>query len=467
MNMTKYSVGKSLAAVAAITAISGCQMYHSSPLPAAPDTPDMVTLSVQASTFHHDILPPVSIDLSDGLSPDEAAVIAVLANPSLRTVRDQRALADVQLLEAGLLPAPQLSAGMEPVTGGASDGTVTGHTLGLAWDITSLITARAKRETARQQKSEVNLEVAWQEWQTAEAAKLAVCDLRTLQIQEAFARETQTHYDQQLKRVQKAVQKGLLTTLDLAAVEAEAVQASTDRSSLENRTRQQRLLLNQTLGLPPQTSLPLEAPDEELPRLNLPAESDILKGLEERRLDLAALRSGYAAQEAAVRTAVLKQFPSIGIGLSHNRDTGNVISMPFDVTIDLPLFGAGRVAVTREKATRRQLRDEYNERRFQARAEISDLIGNAANIEQQIDIVENSLPAIRQRTAVLRNAADDGQMDLLSLYAAENELTARQQKLASLRKQQADTRIALEIAAGVYDLKSLLPPSGSKGENHE
>jgi hypothetical protein len=56
--------------------------------------PQAAALQVQAEALKDPMLPPVTVDLTDGLSPDEAAVIAVLANPSLRAVRDARGLAD-------------------------------------------------------------------------------------------------------------------------------------------------------------------------------------------------------------------------------------------------------------------------------------------------------------------------------------------------------------------------------------
>ena len=43
-------------------------------------------LRVAAGSIRHPLLKPVVIDDRDGLTPDEAAVIAVVANPSLRSV---------------------------------------------------------------------------------------------------------------------------------------------------------------------------------------------------------------------------------------------------------------------------------------------------------------------------------------------------------------------------------------------
>ncbi len=106
-----------------LTGTWGCTTYHPLPLNQkavesflAP--PDLKRLEVEVLSIDHPILRPIKVDLNDGLSPDEAALIAVIANPRLRAIRDQKGIAIAQLIEAKLLPNPQLSAGLEIPTGG-------------------------------------------------------------------------------------------------------------------------------------------------------------------------------------------------------------------------------------------------------------------------------------------------------------------------------------------------------------
>ena len=54
---------------------------------------------------------PLRLDASDGFSPDELSLLAVLLNPELRGERDRRELASAQVLQARLLPNPQLGFG--------------------------------------------------------------------------------------------------------------------------------------------------------------------------------------------------------------------------------------------------------------------------------------------------------------------------------------------------------------------
>src|SRR5437867_9429924 len=82
---------------------SGCASYEAEPLtPEAVNRaltpPENDALRVQAAALQHPILQPIDFNLADGLSPDEAAVLAVLVNPMLRAQRDKRVVAEAQLI---------------------------------------------------------------------------------------------------------------------------------------------------------------------------------------------------------------------------------------------------------------------------------------------------------------------------------------------------------------------------------
>ncbi|WP_169703939.1 hypothetical protein [Candidatus Kuenenia stuttgartiensis] len=85
---------------------SGCASYHPRYLTSAvveekltvPSTKD---ICIMAGSIDHPVLKPIDFDDRDGLSPNEAAVLAVLLDPSLTVERDRRLLAGAQLLQAG------------------------------------------------------------------------------------------------------------------------------------------------------------------------------------------------------------------------------------------------------------------------------------------------------------------------------------------------------------------------------
>src|SRR5579862_700968 len=91
----------------------GCAKYESAPITHERGDKDLAEptsdqLQVAASKLSHPILKPVQLDPAKGLSPDDLAVIAVIVNPSLRAERQRRNIATAELVQAGLLPNPQL-----------------------------------------------------------------------------------------------------------------------------------------------------------------------------------------------------------------------------------------------------------------------------------------------------------------------------------------------------------------------
>ncbi len=89
--------------------------------------PSMEALRIQAKEIKHPTLKPLDIDLQKGLSPDGAAIMAVLANPSLRIARDRKGIAAAQLWQAGILPNPQFSYSLDVPTGGATQGAFNAY----------------------------------------------------------------------------------------------------------------------------------------------------------------------------------------------------------------------------------------------------------------------------------------------------------------------------------------------------
>ena len=67
--------------------------------------------------------------------------------------------------------------------GGDLTGAVTASLVGLSWDVTQLISRDAKVRAAKAGAASVDLDIAWQEWQTAEAARTAVYDLASQEAQ--------------------------------------------------------------------------------------------------------------------------------------------------------------------------------------------------------------------------------------------------------------------------------------------
>jgi cobalt-zinc-cadmium efflux system outer membrane protein len=434
---------------------TACATYR--PLPLNRETvaanlepPSMQTLTIEAQRLQHPLLQPLAIDLRDGLSPDEAAVLAVLVHPRLRAVRDQRGIATAQLLQAGMLPNPQFSYSLDVPTGGTTAGTVNAFGFGLGWDLQALLTRRPQIDAAQARLQAISLDIAWQEWQVAQAAKQHVWRLVVLAKQVALARRMAQELEKNLTLVQQAAALSAKTARDLAAAETAFQQASFTALILQQQQDQERLALNQALGLPPDRDVPLQANLAPPAWHTLPPTAQILKHLEARRLDLVALHMGYTSQEAQVRAAIRAQFPKITIGFARARDTGNVITTGFSVSLDLPFFNRNHGHIALERATRQQLFDEYISRLFEARHEVVLLRTEIEAVTAQVRALEAALPALERLVQTYFTAVQEHNADLLSYYDARNTLASK--RIDILQRQQTlnDLGIALEIATGQY-----------------
>src|SRR5207253_3181968 len=217
--------------------------------------------------------------------PDEAAILAVLANPKLRSVRDQRGIAAAQLLQVGILPNPQLSYSLGIPTGGMTQGTINAYNYGLNWEITSIISRSAKIAAARADAVSVDLDVAWQEWQAAQAAKLHVYHLDFFDQELAVARQEEEGLKDNLDRVKRAADLGFMTRIDLAAADAALQKMHTTVLTAEQQREEERLALNQSVGFSDGQSLPLQQSIEAPSVKALPAAAQLIQGIEQRRLD--------------------------------------------------------------------------------------------------------------------------------------------------------------------------------------
>ena len=436
-----------------LSCLQGCATYSPKPLDQSAVSqglmpPTAEFFRIQAKEIKHPILKPIEIDFKKGLSPDDVAIMAVIANPALRAARDQRGIASAQLLQAGVLPNPTFTYSLDIPTAGNTQGTVNAYGLTLDWSVTSLITRGAKVAAARAQSASVDLDIAWKEWQVSQSAKQHAYGLIFLEKQLSVATEEERNLEEHLEAIKKAVALGNMTILDLEAADTAFRRVGISALDIGKRLEQERLALNAILDLPPQMILPLQT---NMPsRETFPSLQEIMDGLENRRLDLLALRMGYQSQEARLRAAIGAQFPNISIGPSHLRDTTDVITTGFSVSISLPLFDRNQGQIAIEKATRQQLFDEYLIRLFEAKAQTASILANMKALEKQIEAEEKTIALLKKLVLTSYNGFLEGNIDALSYYNELDRFFNERLNILKLEQDLADSGIALEITAGEY-----------------
>ena len=443
--------------IGAMLILTGCATYAALPLGDGQGASSVAQLAVPTSAMPLPALPIHRFDPSDGLDATEVAMLAVANSPALKLKRDELGLARAQAFAAGLLPDPQLSLG-EDFPQHSGPGLSTAFNLGISEDISALLTRSSRSAEAHSHVEQVNLDLLWAEWQTvAQARQLfdQVVSLRAQQQRLQMEADALAPVD---RYVRMALQAGDLT-YDTASA---GLNADADvRKRLGDtavQLHQAESDLHMLLGLA--ASAPVELVDSSEPVQPTAAQiQQALTDLPARRPDLLALQAGYAAQDAALRGAILAQFPALVLGFNTARDTSAIYTRGFSIGIGLPLFNRNRGNIAIERATRVQLRDAYDERVLAARSDVQRLQADLATLEaQRAPLIAH----VHQLDAARRSAetAWRGQLlDWPTYLAIRSNALGADLDLLSFREQRARAALALQALLGTTGIPATRKPS--------
>lgn len=426
--------------------LNGCASYSAAPLPTGLAPPlENRRLASDAAKLEHPRLRPLAVDLAQPLSPDQLAVIAVIANPDLKAARAKANLAHAQAFQARLLPDPQVSIGLDkPLQNDAT--LVIALSGALSFDTSSLYRTPLAAAQGRRADEQARLDLAWQEWQVAGQAKILGARVLGLTEQATLTNGARQRAESMLTVTLRATARGDLRGSDLEARRIAAADTAERARSAQRDLAAASLDLNKLLGLSPGVRVQLAAVSSTPhPR---PQIAQLVALALERRLDLLALRQGYESQEAALQLAVLDQYPRLGLTLTRARDTGGVQTFGPAVSFDLPLWNRSRGGIRVAAATRAQLRAEYEARLAATRSDIAALVsGLEIGLRQRAEIAAQVGP-LRDYVVSVEAAAGRGDLALSVADSSRQSLTDKEFALAVLDQALAEQRVALELAVG-------------------
>ena len=385
----------------------------------------------------------------------EVGALAVRNSPDLRAARAQSGVPRAQVVQAGLLPDPVLSGSYGVLLGGPALYNAIGATL--TADITALVTLSVRRRSAVAAAQQVDASIVWQEWQTISRAQTLTIDLVQQGRLLASYRQTLSLLARRVASTTRAVEQGNATLQMLAPDVAAltALQTQLDAAVLAQEERWQAL--DALLGLEPQVR-PALATVLTAPTVPPGETARLLADLARRRPDLIALQLGYQSQQAAVRAAILGQFPALTIGPNYGSDTSRVVTLGPAISIGLPLFNRNRGAIAIAGATREQLRLEYTARLDAASAGAQALLANLALLERQHSDARAGLNQAERLAAGAQRGLDAGLIDELSYVQLITARLEKERQVIGLEQQVLDTRVALATLLGVG-----LPPVPIEG----
>lgn len=462
------SPGAAGLAVLAGLATAGCALYHAAPLPplerlAAAPTLDAGRLRSEAAELDHPLVGPVALDLGDGVDPDEAGVLAVLLDPDLVAARDARGEAAARRITAELLPNPSLDAEVEHPYGSGTAGLVDVVNLALSIDLHQVLTWGPRTTAARADAAQVDLGITWREWQVAQQARLETVRLGWVERRLTILRDELALEERTQERIEKAVAEGDATTEQLGVQRAAVETVRRGLVDLEQTAVQTRSALLALFGEPAGFALAVTPPtvtDSAIPPP--PSAASVIPACLARRLDLAALRKGYQAQDERLRVALLEQLPNVTVGLARQRNESSIHFLGGLVSLGLPVFDRNQGGVALERATRRRLQDEYRARAAGVRASVAELLRLMSVFAERLPQVRAAIEPLATIEDAERDAAERGDIDWLSYQTVRLALLDQRLQAASLAQARDEARVGLDTACGV-PREAAAGPTGPSG----
>jgi len=374
------------------------------------------------STLEHPSLAAVPIEWDDGFSPDEIALVAVVSNPGLRTVRDNRGIAHAQVIAAGLLPNPTISFQAYVPVAGSTSGNVVGYSGQLAWSIDALFARGPRVDAAELAEHSVELDIAWSEWQVAMQAQLLAYQIILLKQARDVHQTNIVELEETLTHIRHAASVDSVIAPQLASAESALSQATMAKAAasrdLAVRLEELRGVLGGMDGVVENLAEALPA----APDLAELTRDSLSMHLAQRRPDLQAMQIAMRSQNAAYQAATRQAFPSIQLGVQIARDPGDFLAIGPSIQIGLPVFRRGQVGRAVAHAQTDRLGDLFAERVNEARQRVGVALADARGTETTLLVLDEAI--VRQQTLVdLYEAARmRDAVDILVFYAARSNL---------------------------------------------
>jgi outer membrane protein TolC len=381
-----------------------------------------------------------AVDVSKPLRLSDIAFLAVENNPDLIAARTERGIAEAQVVQAGLLPNPSVSANYGYLLSGPA--TFDAWSLGLTEDLKAIIVSFPQKDSARYALFQGDAEELWKEWELITKASLLYVDVvegdKLAKVLGAARDVFRQRYDRSLRALEQGNTDLTAAAPDFAALN----DIEKTYSELERTQQGKRNDLNALFGLSPEAQLTL-ADSVELAAIDPAKVQEMLADLPRRRPDLVALQLGYKSQEAKFRAAIWGQFPALSFGGSWSSDTSRVVTAGPQITLDLPIFNRNQGNIAIEQATRQKLFTEFNARQTEAVIEIEASLAEETLLERQMEEAKAKLPAAERAASSAENAYRAGNIDARGYADLVLVRVSKQQEIITVEQAIFEHRVAV------------------------
>ncbi len=368
--------------------------------------------------------------LAHDLDEECAVRIALVNNPALRVTLEQLGLRRLELVQAGLLSNPLITANTKFFSAGPE------VEFGLSQSILDVFLVPLRKSVAESQFVATKAEVTREIVHLVHEVRRTIVAVQATQQQEALAREVVSAAQASFELMEKLHAAGNVPAPNVSNEAAAVSRAKLDLAAAQLEAREERANLDLLLGL---------RGDETHWKVVGELGSDPLAGLNLEDIETRAVASSLdlekvgAEIEAANRTAALASrqsiVPQFDAGIVGKRETGGEVGLGPSIALGIPVFdtGAARVAYAgirlRERLraqTEIATQIEIESRRLRDRA--TSLAARAKALREEL------LPALDRfvhETLQNYNAMQIGAFDVLE--ARHREMDAKRETITTLR----------------------------------
>lgn len=367
--------------------------------------------------------------LESPLTAESALQIALVNNRRLQAEYHALGIAEAELVQAGLLDNPELSA--EALFGG--DGTKLAF--GLVQNVIGLLTQPARRTVATSAFERAKYQTAQKVLDLAAEVRAAYYGVVAAEQSAELLRQVVSATEAAAELSQRQVLAGNATPRDQALQQAQYARAVLDLSRAEIDIASGRERLNRLLGLWGDQlawNLPDRLPD-------VPDAAVELDGLESlaitRRLDLAGARADVQTAGYALDLAQqLRWLSVLGLGVSLEREDGKWLKGP-QVHLSLPLFDQGQARIATLEAEQRRSDQLYVALAVEVRADARDAWTRLVAARRAAAFYRTTILPLQQRiveeNTVLHNSMQLGIFELLR--SRQEQIEAARGYIAALK----------------------------------
>lgn len=397
---------------------------------------------------------PEAFDPKNGLTPEDAVLVAEYLNPSIRAFRLARGVAESEVITARLIANPEIQLDLLHIQNFTQSLGTAGLSGAIAWSPPRPGERGARIRRAEAHLEQVRAEVSAEEWNLASEVRKTYFAALAQERRRQFAEAALKLQERVLQFYEDKFKLGDAPRVDLNLARLSYGDAVREQRTVINEAGRALQQLNRLLGLPPTYRTVLRAPAEALDYKPIQADISSLESLMlTEQPDLQAAKQEYEQAEQSVRIARYERWPWFRLGPAVDRndvegnDLTNKIGLGF--ALDLPIVNFNQGEIRRTEAERDQLYAAYVARLHDRRAELNEAYRNAKAQEELIQIFQTTIrPALEENRALTEAGFQLKELNLFQMLTTQDRVLRSQSEFISSELQYWQSIFDLEKAVG-------------------